>query len=381
MRLLRLVLKESIHRKINFLLSLLATITAVALFVSFFTTGQASKQETTRLMRDIGFNLRIIPKETDMNDFWAVGFSEYTMPEEYVQRFAAYKSIYYSHLTAILQKKVTWRDSEAILTGLSPEVESPGAKKSPMIFTIEPGTVHIGFELARSFEVKRGDKIDVLGRYFIVAKILPESGSDDDIRIYGHLSDIQDILNMAGRINEIKALECLCFTPGQDPLTVLRGELEKILPEAKVIQIKSIAVARERQRQMVDSYFALVMPIVLVVCAAWIGILAMMNVRERQQEIGIMRALGYSSGDIALLFLGKALLIGIIGAFIGFIIGTGIALWFGTDIFKVTAKMIKPAYNLLGWSLIAAPAFAAISSFIPAMVAVTQDPASTLREE
>ena len=69
-----LVLKEIAHRKTNFLLSLLSIIVAVALFVSCFTMGAASKRETSRLMREMGFNLRIIPKNTDMTTFWSVGF-------------------------------------------------------------------------------------------------------------------------------------------------------------------------------------------------------------------------------------------------------------------------------------------------------------------
>ena len=68
MNLFHLVFKEIRFRKWNFFLSLLAVITAVALFSAFFTSGQASKRETTRLMRDMGFNLRIIPKDTDMDD-------------------------------------------------------------------------------------------------------------------------------------------------------------------------------------------------------------------------------------------------------------------------------------------------------------------------
>ncbi len=63
MKTAHLIIKEIMHRKGNFLLSLLAVVTAVALFTAFFTTGEASKRETTRLMRDIGLNLRIIPKE------------------------------------------------------------------------------------------------------------------------------------------------------------------------------------------------------------------------------------------------------------------------------------------------------------------------------
>ena len=390
MRTFFLIFKEIIHRKLNFLLSVLATVTAVALFVSFFTTGEASKRETTRLMRDMGFNLRIIPKETDMTMFWAEGFSEHTMPEEYINQFADREDMSYNHLIATLQERITWNGMQAILTGLAPkEIVPPGKQKRPMTFAMEPktaytiqrGTVYLGFELANRSGVKRGDKVDILGKSFTVARRRPETGTDDDIRIHAHLQDVQSLLNREGQINEIKALDCVCYDPNKDSLTILREELERVLPEAKVILIANIADAREKQRLMMERYFSLIIPIALVVCAAWIGVLTMMNVRERQQEIGIMRALGYGSGKITLLFLGKALIIGIVGAAAGFGIGTALALNLGPDIFQITAKAIKPIYGLFGWSLIVAPVFAAISSFIPTMIAITQDPALTLRSE
>jgi ABC-type lipoprotein release transport system permease subunit len=107
-----------------------------------------------------------------------------------------------------------------------------------------------------------------------------------------------------------------------------------------------------------------------------------MNVRDRQQEIGVMRALGYDSGKVIAMFLGKAAIIGLVGAILGFAIGTALALNFGPDIFKITAgTTIKPELPLFILSLISAPLFAAVSSFIPAMIAVTYDPAVTLREE
>jgi putative ABC transport system permease protein len=94
-----------------------------------------------------------------------------------------------------------------------------------------------------------------------------------------------------------------------------------------------------------------------------------------------MRALGYDSGRIISLFLGKAVVIGLLGAAIGFLAGTALAMRFGPDIFKITAKtMIKPEPFLFVISLIFAPLFAAVSIFIAAMIAATYDPAVTLRE-
>lgn len=383
MKIFQLILREIIHRKLNSLLSLLAIVTAVALFVSFFTTGQASKRETTRLMRNIGFNLRIIPKETDIEKFWITGYSEYSMPENYVYKLASHEGLSYAHLTATLQKKVTWRMREIILTGIAPEVSPPGKQKSPMIFSIEQGTVYIGFALARHFGLKNDDVIDIFGKPFTIKQCLSESGSEDDIRIFGHLHDVQDILNMGNQINEIKALHCLCVVEDSNinSLSILREQLAGVLPDTKVILISSIASAREKQRMMSEKYFGFIIPFLIVVCMAWIGVLALLNVRERRHEIGIMRALGYGSYKIAYLFLGKAVVIGLIGAVIGFGIGTGLALKYGPDIFKVTANAINPMFKLLYWSVIASPAFCALSAFIPAMLAVAQDPALTLREE
>ena len=107
----------------------------------------------------------------------------------------------------------------------------------------------------------------------------------------------------------------------------------------------------------------------------------MLNVRQRHEEIGIMRALGYGSGRISLLFLGRSAAIGFAGALLGFAVGTVLALNFGPDIFKTTAQAMKPEYVWLAWLLVLAPAFAAVSSLIPTVSAVTWDPATALRKE
>lgn len=383
MSVLHLIIKEIGHRKLNFLFSLLAILTAVTLFIFFYTTGKASEQETRIVMRNMGFNLRIIPKATKMDAFWANGFSDQTMPEDYVYQLASQKGLYYTHLMATLQKRIVWRGKKVILTGILPEVCPPGRRKPPMTFSVKPGTVYVGYELARSLNIKEGDVIDILGKKFTVAKCLSETGSDKDIRIYGYLHDVQQILGLEGRINEIKALECVCFTFTLSPeqfRTTLRAQLAEMLPDAKIIQLQPIAIARRRQRWMVESYFSIVMPFVLVVCAVWIGVLAMINVRERRYEIGIMRALGYGSWKIATLFLGKSIVIGLLGAALGFVMGTALSLVFGPHVFKVTAKMIKPEYGLLFWALIAAPVFTMLSSVIPTLLAVVEPPALILRE-
>jgi ABC-type lipoprotein release transport system permease subunit len=385
---LRLICKEIFHRKFNFLLSLLAVVTAVVLFVSSITTGQAAHRETKKLMLGTGLNLRVISKDTDMNKFWHTRFSEHTMPQEYIERLASHKEFTVNHLLATLTKRILWRNKEILLTGIAPEVYPPGKEKPSISFEIEPGTIYVGYQIARDLGFKKGEEVDILGKKFTVARCLYETGTPegDDIRVQCHLQDAQEILNLPGQVNEIKAIDCMCVAAGgesqEDTLARLRTELTKLLPDIKVFQWKKIAEMRHNQRIMIQRYFtSIILPSAVVVCLVWLGVAAMMNVRERRMEIGLMRALGYCSGKVAALFLGKSLIIGFIGAALGFIIGTDLALRFGPDIFTETARAIKPMYNLLFWSLIAAPAFSALASLIPTMIAVTQDPAFTLREE
>ena len=374
--------KEIRYRKINFTLGLIGVIAAVALLVIFFTLTKASQNETRRLTRDMGFNLRIVPKETDMNDFWIDGYSDKTMPESYVNRLVDEKTIYYAHLTSTLHKKIIWNDLEVILSGISPdELEPGGGNKSKMIFAIDPEKVYVGYEVARTLNLNKGQVIDVLGQLFEIERTLAETGSGDDIRIYFDLSTLQQLVKMEGRINEIMALNCMCSTEGDDPLGVLREELESILPEAKVIMNKTIAVSRERQRKMMDSYFEVIVPIVMVICALWIGSMATINVLQRRNEIGLMRAIGFGSYKISVLFFNRAIIMGILGAIIGFGIGTWMSLSFGPEVFKVTSKSIKPIYTLLAWALLLAPLYAMLSSFVPIMHAVSQSPAQILKEE
>jgi len=377
-----LFIKEIKYRLGNFTLGLLGVITAVGIVVFFVIMTKASQNETRRLTRDMGFNLRIIPDSANMNKFWISGYSDVTMPQEYVKELVDKKAFYYAHLTATLHQQIKWNDLDVILTGIAPdELEPKGKKKSKMIFAIPKGRVYVGYEIAEDAGLKPGQDINVLGKKFKVERTLAETGSDDDIRIYFDLGDLQKLLHKEGVISEIMALNCMCSTGGDDPLGDLRKQLEKDLPDTKVIMNRTIAVARERQRKMMDNYFAVILPVLLVISALWIGAFAMINVLQRKQEIGILRALGYNSSKVAGLFFARVLVMGVIGAVAGFALGTFLALEYGPEVFKVTAKSVRPVYDLLYWSVGLAPLFAAVSAFIPVMYAVSREPAEMLKEE
>ena len=62
-RIARLIIKELAHRRMNAAMSIVAVAGAVAICVGLSILRDASIRETRRIQRDIGFNLRIVPRD------------------------------------------------------------------------------------------------------------------------------------------------------------------------------------------------------------------------------------------------------------------------------------------------------------------------------
>ena len=383
MSLLGLILREMRYHRWNALLTLLGLATAVSLLVVIRMLTQSAERETRRVVRDLGFNLRIVARETDPEQFFLRGYSDLTLPADAVKRLAesAQTFVTFNHLTPSLERPIALQGHSAILAGLGPSVVGPGEKKQPMGFQIQPGKAFLGKVLADQLQARPGSVLEVHGRSLTVEKVLAESGTQDDIRLFTALSDAQMILELPGRISEIKAIDCLCLTADEDPLKPLRAALAKSLPEAQVLQMRTLADARAKQRRSSEHFAALAVPLVLISLGISVAILAILNVRERRAELGLWRALGWNSPRVAGLFLGRAMMLGVLGAGLGFGVGTALGLHFGARLYPVTAGSLAMEPLLGLWMVLGTPAFAALSCFLPAMIAVSQDPAETLRAD
>lgn len=375
----RLIPKELAHRRMNAALSVFAVGAAVAICVALAILHDASVRETRRIQRDIGFNLRIVPRATDMQAFYMSGYSDHTFGEAAVEKLAANETLAYNHIVATLSKRIEVAPGvDAIVTGLGDPRYPPGQKKPPMVKPIPPGSVHVGALVAEQLKVAVDDPLELAGASYTVARVSPETGTADDVRIVANLADAQTILGEPGRVNEIKAIDCLCLEATENPQAIIRAEIERVVPDAKVVMLTAIADARAKQRRMVEGYASLAAPLVLFAAGVWVAVLAMINVRERAAEIGVLRALGYPSAAVAGLFLGKAVLIGLLGAVVGYAVGAAAAVSLGPGVFRLTARAIDAEPMLAVYAIVAAPLGAAIASFIPAAVAVSHDPAASL---
>ena len=132
------------------------------------------------------------------------------------------------------------------------------------------------------------------------------------------------------------------------------------------------------------AFAAWLIPLVIVAAGVWVGLLALGNVRARSTEIGILRALGVRSRQVLSVFLGKAALLGVVGAVLGyacgFISGAAWSQWEGVPVSVENLGSLFDPVLLVG-VLVLAPLLSCLASWIPALLAARQDPAVVLREE
>lgn len=446
---LKILFAEIRYRKLNFALSLVAVMIAVALFVAGPLLVDGYRAETqaeldgldsrvkesadnvkaavaeeaaqlkrldndTRLaMRDLGFNLMLVERSTDIQQFQDTRMPTVDMPQEYVERLAKDKRLTMAtHLVATLCGRVAWEGRDVRMVGYLPETtQTHMAHETPLGYTVEPGAVFLGFRLWDGKPPH--ESIELGAKKFRVVKRLPEQGNEEDGTIVMNLGDAQLLLKKPGQINLILALECRC---PESALPLIRQQLAKVLPETLVLRDNSKADARARQRKLVadkhkqivaqqqevlrerqqtlddtaehrlqvqrsmETLAGLVTPLVVLAAAVWVGLLALGNVRERRTEIGLLRALGKDSTTIAALFLGKALLVGFLGAAAGLLLCTFGVRWLGSGPLGIAAADFALRYDMLAYALLGAPLLSAVASYLPTLTALLQDPAVVLRD-
>jgi len=128
----------------------------------------------------------------------------------------------------------------------------------------------------------------------------------------------------------------------------------------------------------------------LALAVASIGIVntLVMAILERRREIGIMKAIGASDGDVKKLFFAEAGAMGIVGGIIGVVMGWAIGqvINFGTNIYLKSQSIPPEHFWAVPWWLVAfAIGFAFLVSLIsglyPAGRAARLDPVQALRYE
>jgi len=344
-----------------------------------------------------------------------------------------------THLQPLLVAKMSLNGREVLLTGVGEEKVPPG--EAPIgLSPVPPGTLQIGFELAASMGIREAGKtLILLGKSFTVSAILPLSGTPGDAGLRCGLGDAQALLQQPGKLSEIRAVLNLAAGFKGGPVERLRARITAAFPDLRLVQAQVLTRSRSTQCAMVYHYSRFLFVLVMIGCVLWIGALGMMNARERRHEFGVMRAVGHGSPRILAVFLGRAALLALVGAITGIVAGTIFVLYAGPGMFGqgaaftlspgsgalgdaaagtirsspaifgaaaadtirsspaifgaaaadtirsspatfgAAAGALRPDLFTLAWVILGAPCIAVLASLPPALLAMNQDPAVTLR--
>lgn len=419
----KLILLEIIHRKGNVALALLSVTAAVGCLIGTLTLLRVDQVRTDALLSEkeeavaaagaeledamrkitkgLGFNVVILPQDQDLNEMHLEGSLSKTMPEEYVARLAKSDIVTINHLLPTVMKKLTWPETDipVVVYGTRGEVPIQHRDlKKPLLDAVPRGKMIVGFEIGEKLGLREGDETVLLGAAFSIAKRHSQRGTIDDSTVWINLTQAQELFGMENLVHAIQALECHC---AGDRITAIRKEIAGILPGTQVIERGQPALARAEARNTAketaeatlrrekkartalrrerERFASIIVPGVLLASAMWIGFLAFTNVRQRREELGVLRAMGYGSQQILGLFLGKSLLVAVVGGVIGSVVGLCVGVGFGADTLdrSVLVGFFTPIH--FGIAIVLSVFLSAAGSWIPAVMAVRQDPALVLQ--
>jgi putative ABC transport system permease protein len=170
--------------------------------------------------------------------------------------------------------------------------------------------VTVGSQVTVGVNSTGGTKYTVVGIYSSGSTFGPLARSG-----YIELSDAQSISNRTGRVTEIyvKATSPSLVSQIASDIDTISGVTANVAG--------TIAGSATALSNTMTTFFIVIGLVALLAGAFGVINTMMMSIGERTREIGTLRAIGATKGQVMKMFLSEAFLIGLIGAIVGVVIG------------------------------------------------------------
>jgi len=243
---------------------------------------------------------------------------------------------------------------------------------------MKPGEVSevlIGKDAAAKLGLAPGDNVTLGNGTFRVSGMLGDTGSQDDGLIFADLTAVQKQFRKGDAISLIELAALCSGCPIEDMVAQVNG----VLPGAKAVAVKE-TVELKMQAMHYFHRFSLGISLLLLIVAGMIIFFAMTaSVKERVQEIGLFRAIGFRTGHIIQVLLIEAFFVSLLAGVAGYALGAASP--------RIIAPYLMSAYNLkfvfdpgLAAGAVAASVLVGIAASIyPAVRAGRLDPIEALR--
>ncbi|RJQ65972.1 MAG: ABC transporter permease [Desulfobacteraceae bacterium] len=232
----------------------------------------------------------------------------------------------------------------------------------------------LGAEVARVLGLNAGDNVDINGRSLAVTGLLAPTGSQDDQLIFAHLQTAQAVLDKPEHVSMVE-VAALCH---DCPVDEMVAQIAEKLPTAKVMAIQQVVKGRMETLSHFKQ-FSFALSVVVVAVGGLVVLVTLMgSVRERTEEIGILRAVGFRKSHVMRIIFMEAGVISFLAGILGYLIGVG-GIRLGLTLFGQATTPIHVDPVLAAGAVLMAMSVGLLSSTYPAVMATRMDPNQALK--
>lgn len=385
MRLTDIAFQNLRRRKMRSALLVLSVIIGVASIIFLYTTTQAMKEDVANKLDQFGSNILILPDTGEAMTFGGITVETPTQINKLdMSLIPLMKTIKNKETLATIAPKLLVdtriKGQEILLLGVDfPQelhlkkwwkLDGIGKNQIPTA-----NEVILGSDVARSLGLGPKQTITIKGQDFTVAGIVQPTGStENDQAVFIDLAVLQKLSNRPNAISLVEAA-AFCYTCPIDEVT---KQLTAILPGAKVTALRSTLESRNDTISKFNLFARIVSLILFLASSLVITMTMKSSVEERTREIGILRAIGFRKRHIIQIVLTEAGILSVLGGLLGYLLGMGAAVSFGSVLVKAQVQ-IPWQFNLLVYALSASLLIGLIASLYPAWKAARLDPTDSLR--
>ena len=378
-----IVLRNLLRRKGKAAFVLAGIVLGVSTVIGIISYVEAMTSDINHKLEKYGANILIVPKTENLNltygglSLGGVSFEMEEIREKDLEQISNIKNSKNIAALGPLVLGVASVDSHKVLMA-GVNFQSAGILKPWWkVEGVLPGedAVILGAEAARVLKMEIGNRFKVNNKDLVVSGILKTTGSQDDQLIFARLSTAQTIFGKTGRVSmaEVAALCKDC------PIEAMVKQISDALPGAKVMAIQQVVKSRMETLAQFKKFSYGISGVILFIGSMVVLVTMMGSVRERTDEIGIFRAIGFRKRHIMkIVFMEAAILSGLAGI-TGYFLGFGATKAALTLFSESHSGNVPFSFELAASALMIALAVGLLSSAYPAFMAARLDPNDALR--
>lgn len=392
---LKMILSSLIRRKSRMFVALLAVVIGATIMSGLITIYFDIPRQLGKEFRSYGANFVCLPNEGKITQ------QDYDKLKTLIKDKNVVGIAPYRYETTKINQK------PYILAG----TDMDGAKKNSPFWYIEgqwvkngdEDNVMVGKEIAKTLGLSIGDKIKVEGvkhgksavassvsdsaqkskekntgddfyEASLTVKGIVTTGGKEESFIFLNLEKLNKIVEDDTKIDSI---EC-SIESNHVELEKLAKDINKQIPNMIGSTVKRVTQSQDTVLSKLTALILLVNVVILILTIISVSTTMIAMIAERKKEIGLKKALGAHDKEIIMDFIGESVLLGLVGGFIGVILGFEFAQRVSLSVF---GRTITFQYLLIPVIMLVSVLVTTIGSMIPVRKAIEIDPAIVLKGE